>query len=69
MSETENQGQTTFFPGIVLRVVVVAAALAVCACARPSPVACTMEAKACPDGSYVGRNPDKNCEFNPCPAK
>jgi hypothetical protein len=30
-------------------------------------VACTMEAKACPDGSYVGRNPEKNCEFNTCP--
>jgi hypothetical protein len=30
------------------------------------PVACTMDAKACPDGSYVGRiAPD--CEFEPCP--
>lgn len=29
-------------------------------------VACTMEAKLCPDGSYVGRvGPD--CEFAPCP--
>ena len=28
--------------------------------------ACTMEAKLCPDGSYVGRTgPD--CEFTPCP--
>jgi hypothetical protein len=32
----------------------------------PSPVACTMEAKQCPDGSYVGRGgPD--CSFAPCP--
>ena len=32
----------------------------------PPGVVCTMEAKACPDGSYVGRTgPD--CEFAPCP--
>lgn len=30
------------------------------------PVACTMEARACPDGSYVGRQ-GPNCEFSPCP--
>jgi hypothetical protein len=28
---------------------------------------CTTEAKVCPDGTSVGRNPDKNCEFNSCP--
>ena len=28
--------------------------------------ACTMEAKMCPDGSFVGRT-DPNCEFAPCP--
>ncbi|MDA8611377.1 hypothetical protein N9L18_00740 [Candidatus Pacebacteria bacterium] len=33
----------------------------------PGPVACTMEAKICPDGSAVGREgPD--CEFAACPA-
>ncbi|GEM_PF-687409 len=32
----------------------------------PSPVACTMEAKLCPDGSAVGRT-GPNCEFAPCP--
>ena len=32
----------------------------------PEPVACTQEAKLCPDGSYVGRVPPK-CEFAPCP--
>jgi len=37
------------------------------ACAPQPQIACTMDAKACPDGSYVGRNPAKNCEFNPCP--
>lgn len=30
------------------------------------PVACTMEAKLCPDGSAVGRSGPK-CEFVPCP--
>lgn len=30
------------------------------------PVACTMEAKQCPDGSYVGRTGTK-CEFAQCP--
>jgi uncharacterized protein len=40
-----------------------------CGCPRPATceaVACTMDAKACPDGSYAGRvAPD--CEFAPCP--
>jgi len=30
------------------------------------PVACTMDAKLCPDGSYVARIPPK-CDFAPCP--
>lgn len=30
------------------------------------PVACTLEAKLCPDGSYVGRT-GPNCEFAACP--
>lgn len=30
------------------------------------PVACTMDAKICPDGSAVGRVPP-DCEFAPCP--
>lgn len=40
---------------------------------RPEPeieegnqVACTMDAKICPDGSAVGRT-GPNCEFAPCP--
>lgn len=32
----------------------------------PSQVMCTMEAKQCPDGSYVGRS-GPNCAFAPCP--
>lgn len=31
-----------------------------------TPYACTMEAKQCPDGSYVGRS-GPNCEFATCP--
>lgn len=31
-------------------------------------VFCTMDAKACPDGSYVGRQ-WPNCEFAPCPGE
>lgn len=31
-----------------------------------SPVACTMEAKMCPDGSFVGRT-GPGCEFAACP--
>ncbi len=33
---------------------------------RPQAVACTMDAKACPDGSYVGRVAP-SCEFELCP--
>ncbi len=35
-------------------------------CDADDQVACTHEAKACPDGSYVGRQPP-TCEFAPCP--
>ncbi len=30
------------------------------------PVACTMDARECPDGSFVGRT-GPNCEFQTCP--
>lgn len=33
-----------------------------------TPVACTMEAKICPDGSAVGRSGPK-CEFTTCPSE
>ncbi len=33
---------------------------------KPAQVACTQEAKQCPDGSYVGRV-GPNCDFAPCP--
>jgi hypothetical protein len=31
-------------------------------------VACTLDAKMCPDGSYVGRIPP-SCEFAACPGQ
>lgn len=38
------------------------------AAAPSGPTACTLEAKVCPDGSYVGRTgPD--CAFAPCPGE
>ncbi len=36
-------------------------------CKWTRTTACTEEAKICPDGTAVGRNPNKNCEFYPCP--
>jgi hypothetical protein len=33
---------------------------------EPAQIACTMEAKLCPDGSYVGRQ-GPQCEFAACP--
>ena len=27
---------------------------------------CTADVKECPDGSFVARNPEKNCEFEEC---
>ena len=35
---------------------------------QQQPVACTEEAKLCPDGSAVGRT-GPNCEFAPCPGE
>ncbi len=34
----------------------------------PGTKVCTQDAKLCPDGkTYVGRDPDNNCQFKPCP--
>ena len=35
---------------------------------QPKKIACTEEAKICPDGSAVGRT-GPNCEFAPCPGE
>ena len=42
--------------------------LTLAGCAASEPVMCTMEAKQCRDGSYVGRDPAADCAFRPCPA-
>jgi|GEM_PF-3554841 len=34
---------------------------------RTGPFVCSDEAKICPDGSAVARNPMNDCEFDPCP--
>jgi hypothetical protein len=60
-----------------LRVVPLILLLALVGCEKNSgestppqeePVACTMDAKVCPDGSAVGRE-GPNCEFPPCPGE
>jgi len=32
-------------------------------------IVCPQDANQCPDGSYVGRNPNDNCSFHPCPGE
>lgn len=34
----------------------------------PEATSCIMDVQACPDGSYVSRDPAKNCAFRACPA-
>ncbi|NTV23647.1 MAG: hypothetical protein HGA85_04705 [Nanoarchaeota archaeon] len=34
---------------------------------QPEQIACTMDAKVCPDGTAFGRDPNNNCEFPVCP--
>lgn len=40
--------------------------IAGCTTGSNEQVFCTEEAKICADGTAVGRNPEKNCEFDPC---
>lgn len=32
-------------------------------------VFCTQDVNICPDGSAVARDPNKQCEFKPCPSQ
>lgn len=50
----------------IFLIIVAAFLLTACVPITEKPVACTMEAKLCPDGSAVGRT-GPNCEFAPCP--
>jgi putative hemolysin len=56
-------------PGFCANGTVVPGEMDLCGCRGPPKclVACTEEAKICPDGTAVGRNPANNCEFVPCP--
>lgn len=56
---------------IPLRLVPVVLALSVASPAHAlSPVACTMDAKLCPDGvTYVGRDGNNDCEWQACPGE
>ena len=53
--------------GKILLAALLVFAIALSGCIQ-QPAACTEEAKACPDGTTVGRNPALNCEFDPCPS-
>jgi hypothetical protein len=48
-------------------ILLMAIGLGGCAAGKPPALACTMEARACPDGSYVGRDPHNGCRFRACP--
>lgn len=53
--------------GIIVVLILAGAGVYIAMQQNPTPVACTMEAKLCPDGSAVGRS-GPNCEFAPCPS-
>lgn len=36
-------------------------------CVPDEPVDCPADAKQCPDGSFVGRDGSRGCDFKPCP--
>ena len=69
----QHMPRKTLLAVVLIGLLAAAAALAYVATYRttvpkPSnPVICTMEAKQCPDGSYVGRT-GPNCAFAPCPS-
>ncbi len=51
---------------IIIGVILVVLISSGCICEAQEPVACTEDARICPDGSAVGRVPP-DCEFAPCP--
>lgn len=59
--------RTPFFIAVIVALVAIAIWLMSTERSHaPEPVACTMEAKLCPDGTAVGRT-GPNCEFAACP--
>ncbi len=57
---------TSLFALVLAALPLTAEAKVMAAVPRPEPVACSMEAKLCPDGSAVSRQ-GPNCEFAACP--
>jgi len=47
-----------------IALIAIVALVAFSGCAKQ---ACQADAKICPDGTTVARNPNNNCEFDPCP--
>lgn len=52
---------------IFMLLTLLVAILAVACTKAPEQIACTADAKICPDGTAVGRDPNHNCEFPSCP--
>ena len=55
-----------FLAGFIILAGVISGGVYVWQKNHPAHVACTQEAKQCPDGSYVSRT-GPNCEFAKCP--
>ena len=68
--ETKQKGFITILIVVIIILLIIGGGVYVYVnkkSADVSPIACTMEAKLCPDGSYVGRTLP-NCEFTLCPS-
>jgi len=53
--------------GLFMILIIITVGIAGCVSGQPR--GCTFEAKLCPDGSYVGRDSNNNCQFTPCPGE
>ncbi len=51
----------------ILILTLLLAIVAISCTKTPVQKVCTLDAKVCPDGSAVGRDPNNNCEFAACP--
>ncbi len=51
---------------VFLILILIISMVVVSGCTRETAT-CAQDIKQCPDGTTVGRNPDLNCDFDPCP--
>ncbi len=65
-SISQNKTNWNFLLIVIVLIVFVGTGIYFLLSETTEPVGCTMEAKRCPDGSYVGRIPP-DCEFTECP--